>query len=94
MLLILSAYSAAIAHDWYPMECCHGLDCAPVDAVEFLEPATTSGIAAMVVTTRYGRVVVPSDFPRRESKDNRIHACMRQGTTRAHLLCLFAPPAS
>jgi hypothetical protein len=87
--------SFAYAHDWYPMECCHGMDCAPVDSVETLAPASTNGLSAMIVTTKYGKVVVPADFPRRESKDNKMHACMRQGSTgRMHLLCLFVPPLS
>ena len=29
----LFGLAPARAHDWYPMECCHGQDCAPVDAV-------------------------------------------------------------
>jgi hypothetical protein len=38
---------------------------------------------------------VPANFPRRESKDNQMHACMRrtaEGSMR--LLCIFMPPAS
>ena len=86
---------SAIAHEWYPMECCHGRDCAPVESVETLAPASTNGLAILVVTTKYGTTVVPADFPRRESKDNRMHACMRQGATgRIHLLCFFVPPPS
>jgi hypothetical protein len=26
------------AHDWYPIECCHGMDCAPVEKIETLAP--------------------------------------------------------
>jgi hypothetical protein len=85
----------ANAHDWYPMECCHGMDCAIVDKVEVLTPVSAIAPPAMVVTTQYGSVVVPPDFPRRESQDNRMHACMRQGATgRMHLLCIFLPPPS
>jgi hypothetical protein len=87
--------SPAVAHEWYPMECCHGRDCAPVESVETLAPASTNGLATLVITTKYGTAVVPPDFPRRESKDNRMHACMRQGATgRIHLLCFFVPPPS
>ena|SRR5262245_39241278 len=95
MTLSLASQSPAIAHDWYPMECCHERDCAPVESVETLAPASTNALATLVVTTKYGTAVVPADFPRRESKDNRMHACMRQGATgRIHLLCFFVPPPS
>jgi hypothetical protein len=95
MALSVAIQSPAIAHEWYPMECCHGRDCAPVESVETLAPASTNGLATLVVTTKYGTAIVPADFPRRESKDNRMHACMRQGATgRIHLLCFFVPPPS
>ena len=95
MALSLAIQSPTIAHEWYPMECCHGRDCAPVESVETLAPASTNGLATLVVTTKYGTAVVPADFPRRESQDNRMHACMRQGATgRIHLLCFFVPPPS
>ena len=83
------------SHDWYPLECCHALDCAPVESVEILTPASADGLPAMVVTTKSGTVIVPASFPRRESKDNRIHACMtREPTGRMRLLCIFVPPPS
>lgn len=64
------------------------MDCAPVEHVY-------SGSFAMVVTTKQGTVVVPATFPRRESKDNRMHVCMRRDETgKMKLLCLFLPPAS
>lgn len=95
MALALGLQFPAIAHEWYPTECCHGRDCAPVESVETLAPASTNGLATLVITTKYGTAVVPPDFPRRESKDNRMHACMRQGATgRIHLLCFFVPPPS
>src|SRR5215831_3135883 len=85
--------ASVAAHDWYPMECCHGMDCAPVLRVQFLAPVRSDAAPAMIVTTRHGTVMVPAAFPRRESKDNQMHACMRQGATgRMHLLCLFFPP--
>jgi hypothetical protein len=86
---------SANAHDWYPMECCHGMDCSTVDKVEVLTPVSANAPPAMVVTTKYGSVLVPPDFPRGESQDNRMHACMRQGATGSmHLLCIFLPPPS
>jgi hypothetical protein len=100
----LAAATPAAAHDWYPMECCHAMDCAPVENVEMLPgpsiasmlapPAQAGGLGGMLVTTKHGSVVVPADFPRRESKDNRMHACMRPiANGGMRLICIFLPPA-
>ena len=100
----LAAATPAAAHDWYPMECCHAMDCAPVDKVEMLPgpsiasmlstPAQADSVGGMLVTTRHGSVVVPANFPRRESKDNRMHACMRPNPNGGmRLICIFLPPA-
>jgi hypothetical protein len=101
---LLAAATPAAAHDWYPMECCHAMDCAPVEKVEMLPgpaiasmlsaPAQANGLGAMLITTRHGSVTVPADFPRRESKDNQMHACMRPGPSGGmRLICIFMPPA-
>ena len=101
----LAATAPAVAHDWYPMECCHDMDCAPVERAEMLPgpatasmlstPARADGLGAMLVTTRHGSVVVPANFPRRESKDNRMHACMRPASEGGmRLICIFLPPAT
>ena len=101
----LAAATPAAAHDWYPMECCSSMDCAPVEKVEMLPgpaiasmlstPAQADSLGAMLVTTMHGSVVIPANFPRRESKDNRMHACMRPGPggTSMRLICIFMPPA-
>jgi len=93
----------AHAHDWYPVECCHAIDCAPVDRIEILPPATLEvsllagarPLPAMLVTSKHGSVVVPPNFPRRQSKDGRMHVCMREGEPPGgmRLLCIFMPPA-
>ena len=101
---LLAAATPAAAHDWYPMECCSGLDCAPVEKVEMLPgpsiasmlstPAQAAPLGGMLVTTKHGSVVVPANFPRRESKDHRMHACMRQAPSGGmRLICIFFPPA-
>jgi hypothetical protein len=106
LLAVLTAVATpAAAHDWYPIECCHAMDCAPVDKVDMLPapgvtgligtPAYASTVGELVVTTKHGTVIVPANFPRRESHDNQMHACMRpmsDGSMR--LLCFFLPPAS
>jgi hypothetical protein len=93
--------TAAVAHDWYPIECCSGMDCAPVEKVEIM-PVQSAGImgsttlpGTMMITTKHGSVIVPANFPRRESKDNRMHACIRaSGSGNLRLICLFLPPST
>jgi hypothetical protein len=102
LLATLLAATPAAAHDWYPLECCHHLDCAPVDKVEIVptpaaaDPDGASGKPpAMMVTTRHGSVLVPANFPRRESKDHRMHACMMPGEGgKMRLICIFLPPST
>ena len=98
--LLLTA-TAAAAHDWYPVECCSGMDCAPVEKVEIisLQSAGIMGSAplpgSMLITTKHGSVIVPANFPRRESKDNQMHACIRPSTGGTpRLICLFLPPST
>ena len=102
--LLLATATPAAAHDWYPMECCSGMDCAAVEKVEILQgpaiasflptPGQSSPVGGMLVTTKHGSVVVPANFPRRESKDSRMHACMRPGPNGTmRLICVFLPPA-
>jgi hypothetical protein len=75
------------AHEWYPPECCHDLDCAPVERAEPLADG------AWQLTSKVGTTVVPASFPRRESPDDRMHVCMARFS---HLdgmrpVCLFVP---
>lgn len=81
---------------WYPLECCSGQDCAPVDSVSSAVQivAGVMSVPHLVVTTKHGTAEVPSIFPRRESKDHRMHACMRRRAGEMELLCLFLPPGS
>ena len=98
---LLLVATAAVAHDWYPIECCSGMDCAPVEKVEIM-PMQSAGImgsttlpGTMMITTKHGSVIVPANFPRRESKDNRMHACIRaSGSGNLRLICLFLPPST
>ena len=104
---LFAAAAPGAAHEWYPLECCHAMDCAPVDKVEIVSPPTLSGVltatvqaaptlpGSMLVTTKHGSVLVPANFPRRESKDNRMHACMRPGSDGdMRLICIFLPPGT
>ena len=66
--------SPAKAHDWYPHECCHGGDCAPVDNVTRIVTAA-SGQTGLILKSKLGTALLPPNFPVRESK-RPSHACM------------------
>jgi hypothetical protein len=83
------------SHDWYPMECCHGIDCAPVEYTGHTQAVTSGGIPQLIVTTKHGSAVVPQNFPIRESKDHRMHACMRrEASGHMRIICIFLPPSN
>jgi hypothetical protein len=84
---------SARAHDWYPRECCHEMDCAPVESILRLVP-TGGGAPQLVVTSKHGRAIVRQDFPIRESKDGRMHVCMKRydALGEMEVNCLFMPP--
>jgi hypothetical protein len=77
----------ATAHGWYPKECCSHHDCAPVESVAQVVPVS-GGLPQLLVTSRFGRAIIPHDFPVRESKDARMHICM----SHVDLICFFMPP--
>jgi len=89
LALITPAIPApASAHDWYPIECCSGYDCAPVVQAELQQGDT------LVVTSKHGTGIVPASMTRRESKDHKMHVCMRpvrDGEMR--VICVFLPPS-
>ena len=83
----------ASTHDWYPMECCHHDDCAPVESVERFVP-TGGGAPQLLVATKRGTTLIPENFPVRESKDGRMHICVRANEYgRDDVMCLFMPPS-
>ena len=90
----------AHAHDWYPMECCSMMDCATVEEVAYLPGEAL--LPTMVVRTRHGVAVIPPTLPRRESKDNKMHACMRPARDihgelipgKMQAICVFMPGGS
>jgi len=61
-----------------------------------LGTATSTPIpSSMLVTSKHGTVLVPANFPRRESKDHQMHVCMRPGEGGAmRLICIFLPPST
>jgi hypothetical protein len=85
----------AASHDWYPMECCSGTDCAVVENATYAHGfATDAALPILTITTKHGTAPVPPNFPRRESKDGEMHACLRSIGGVMKLICLFVPPPS
>ncbi len=81
--IVLAISGQAGAHSWYPKDCCHDEDCAPVVKIEYLKDGY------MRVTTENGRsALFHRLLPKRPSKDNRVHACIYAGEP----MCLFVPP--
>lgn len=85
--VVVSLIGCAQAHDWYPAECCEGLDCSPAKpgAVEF------TPLGWKIV--RSGELIRFSDPRLRVSPDRQFHRCLMnfwepEGETR----CLFVPP--
>ena len=84
----LLVVTPAAAHEWYPIDCCSGLDCAPVEQVQLMPNAE------MIVTSKHGTTLVPASFPTRDSRDHRMHVCMRpDGSGSMRTICVFLPPA-
>jgi hypothetical protein len=100
ILAVLTAGSAfiwqeaAMAHDWYPIECCHHADCAPVHSVVPIAPTRLGGPPRLIVTTIHGRTLVPEGIPVQVSKDGRMHICVNADPYGDKgVMCLFMPPS-
>src|SRR5262249_27217970 len=88
----LLGLAPAQAQDWYPADCCNAGDCAPVDKVVRL---SSGGDNRLIVTSRHGTALVPVTLPYRESKDHRMHVCMRPSLYGGMgVTCIFMPPSS
>jgi hypothetical protein len=86
LALLLGYIAGAKAHQapsgWdYDPECCSMQDCSTAIKIEYLDGG------AMRITTRHGTDIYPPDFPRRASKDDKVHACHMNGRK----FCLYWP---
>ena len=84
--------AVAQAHSWYPPECCHDRDCAPVEKVTWLVPVD-GGKPRIIVRSKKGTAVIPRDMMPRDSKDDRMHVCIGYDSFGDHeVWCYFVPP--
>lgn len=80
----------AMVYDW---ACCSNMDCAPVIEARVFTPTGSDALPTLVVTSKHGTALVPPNLERRESKDNRMHVCMRPGEAGVmHVICIYQPP--
>lgn len=73
-LSILLSAPAALAHSWYPKDCCHGEDCVPVNSIEKI-PGKPYQIWH---TDKFGPVQVDDTVMKdrsRVSEDGGYHIC-------------------
>ena len=81
----------ALAHSWYPLECCTAYDCDVVDSVSIDQ------FGAIIVIDGKRRLVVPDATPRFDSPDNRVHLCYNRDEViygkPLEVFCIFLPPA-
>jgi hypothetical protein len=89
LLILLTLARPARSHSWYDADCCSDRDCEPVSGVSFVASDPTS-VPIMVVTTSFGTKPVTPQTKIRESKDNKMHACIYQ----EKLICLYLPPSN
>jgi hypothetical protein len=76
----------AVAHDWYPLECCTGRDCTRVDRVERMPDGTMRMFVGAI------EVIVPKGFTQRPSMDNDAHVCVRRKSDGSYApRCVFMP---
>jgi hypothetical protein len=87
-----AVFVPANGHDWYPKDCCHDMDCAPVENIVRFVPAG-GGAPQLIVTSKHGKATVRQDFPVRQSKDSNMHVCIRRHDSgEMDVICLFIPP--
>jgi hypothetical protein len=85
-LLAALAASPAVAHEWYPYECCSDNDCAPIPAGE--TPREMNGGFTLID----GRHVAYKAV--RSAPDGRWHLCqpaLPADTALRPILCIFGP---
>lgn len=82
LLLALLLAGPAVAHDWYPPDCCSSTDCRP-RACEVLAEQRDGGVLDVEFGQTYTRQQV------RPSQDGKCHVCTGAGATNGRPICAF-----
>lgn len=97
---------SALAHDPYPIECCHERDCAPIIEIKPLEGGMFPTKFLVRTKIAWGiwdiNDVKPNTLPSGTSHilgDNKYHACMiglwpedtYMGVPKGTVICVFSP---
>jgi hypothetical protein len=88
-VLAVAAAAPAHAHDWYPIDCCSGFDCKPVDVDLDISP--DDGGWRVHAT---GELIPHGDGRIRQTPQEAradFHRCSVAGRPEGRTLCLFIP---
>ena len=79
----------ALAHFWYPKECCNDQDCFRVSSMK------RQADGSLKIEAGHISVVVPPGYAARPSQDNDAHVCVyRDLRGQYHARCVFLPGVS
>lgn len=102
-LIVMGLAVAGYAHSFYPYECCHDRDCAPVLSSRNISSPDPTKLGATEFTIeveltkdgqKYKQIMVGVTTPRTrlyDSPDGKTHACVYPNHT---ISCLFVPPGN
>ena len=84
--------SPAVAHEWYPVACCSGIDCEPIPQDYIHE--TAAGWEISTFCSMFRPTVCAKGFVKRgdeqASMDGRYHLCFNS----LKIICFFVPVMS
>lgn len=83
-LLFIVLTSNAQTHSWYDKECCSDIDCSEVIDKQ------DDGHGNLIITSKYGTVLISPNFPRKPSQDENEHICIVGKT----IFCYYVPGGS
>jgi hypothetical protein len=86
---LIVATPRAYGHEWYPIECCGGKDCAAADSV------VQRSDGSFLVTAHGMSLVIPEGYYWRPSPDGQVHVCVRHiGGIGLMVVCAFRSPGA
>lgn len=74
-----------LSHSWYDHYCCNDRDCSEVLSKE------NTGHGSWIIHSKNGMVLIPYDFPKLPSQDDKEHICMYFDGVRLVPRCYYVP---